>query len=202
MTARAESTTERTDARTLVQGGLLLGLLTAVGVAFFALVSRALSGPVELGVQAVLVLVGGVLFAYWPAAVVRPASTDGVAWAALVGLLGALAFTVLDTALLRPFGLYHWSWDQIGGGSGFWYIPVWWMGSAVVAWLGAWAAAASGAVEPGQLVPPAVRTAAIALVLFAILGVAVAPFTSAVMALAFVLALPLNVALVILLGRR
>lgn len=180
----------------------MLGLVTTIGVALFALASRVLGGSGEIVVQSVLVLVAGVVFAFWPAAVVRPASTDGIAWAALVGLLGALTFTVLDTALLRPLELYHWSWDQIGGGSGFWYIPVWWMGSAVVAWLGAWAAAESHAAEPAQLVQPAVRTVATAIVLFGILGVAVAPFTTAVMALAFALALPANLLLVKLLGRR
>jgi hypothetical protein len=121
-----------------------------------------------------------------------------------VGLLGALVFTVIDTAMLRPANLYHWSWDEIGGGSGFWYIPVWWMASAVLAWLGAWIVAivARGGREPMPLVI-GLLTAGLAVALFG-LGVAVRllPFHAASVALAFAVGLVVHVALAAATARR
>ncbi|MDH4044422.1 MAG: hypothetical protein OEY20_07600 [Gemmatimonadota bacterium] len=198
------STTDRSDVRLIVLGGVQLGIVTSVGVTAFALLSRTLAGPAEVVVQAVLLVVGGIVFSYAPSLGVRPRTVDGIAWATLVGLLGALVFTVIDTALLRPLQLYHWSWDAIGGGSGFWYIPVWWMGSAVLAWLGALVVAtvARGGREPAPLVI-GLLTAGLAIVLFG-LGVAVRllPFHAASMALAVVAALVLHVAIVAVTARR
>ena len=199
MTAAAQvEQGERADVRTIVYGGIKLGVLTTVGVVTFALLARALDGTVETVVQAVLLVAGGVVFAFLPALWVRPRTADGIAWAALVGLLGALTFTVLDTALLRPFDLYHWTWDEIGGGSGFWYIPVWWMGSAFVAWLGAWIMAATRASAIGAIG----TTLVLSIVLFGLLVVSVAPATSAVMALAFTLALVVHVPVAVVRSRK
>ena len=204
MTAAVHPTTDRSEVRTILLGGIRLGVLTTVGVVVFALLARALSGPVEVVVQAILLLLGGVVFSYVPSLSTRPRTMDGIAWAAMVGLLGALVFTVLDTAILRPAHLYHWTWDRIGGGSGFWYVPVWWMGSAVLAWLGAWnvAIAGRGDREPAPLVL-GLLTAGLAVVLFG-LGVAVRllPFHAAAVALAFAVALVLHVALAAGTGRR
>jgi hypothetical protein len=204
MTAAVEPAADRSDVRTIVSGGVKLGILTTIGVAAFALLSRALAGPVEVVVQSALVVVGGLVWGYLPAIWIRPRSADGIAWAALVGLLGALGFTVLDTAMLRPLNLYHWTWDAIGGGSGFWYIPVWWMGSAFVAWLGAYvvALAARGGREPAPLAVGA-GTAGIGLVLFALsAATGLLPFHVAVAALAFTVALVLHVPLAAAMSRR
>ena len=46
------------DWRTIVRAGVQLGVVTAVGVVFFALLSRAMVGTTEIIVQSVLVLVG------------------------------------------------------------------------------------------------------------------------------------------------
>lgn len=198
MTTAAASSAERYDVRTIVGGGIQLGVITAVGVALFALLSRALSGTPEVIVQAALVVAGGVVFSYLPALWVRPRGADAIAWAAMLGLLGAVAFTVIDTAVLRPLGLYDWTWDAIGGGSGFWYIPVWWMGSAFLAWLGGMIAARSGTV-----LGSGVQTAGLAILLFGILAATgIAPFHAATAALAFTLALILHVPLAGILARR
>lgn len=198
-----ETSTVRSDVRTIVGGGIKLGLITSVGVVVFALLSREVSGAAETTIQSILVLAGGVVFSHLPAIWVRPRDVDSIAWAALVGLLGAVAFTVVDTAILRPLHLYHWTWDQIGGGSGFWYVPVWWMGSAVLAWLGAWGysiVARSGDVNLRAMIG---RTVGIALILFVILGITrIGPFHSAMMALAFALALVVHVPLVAALRRQ
>ncbi len=196
MTSAAEpAVVSKTDVRTIVGGAVKLGLATVSGVVAFALLSRAMSGRPEVVVQSLLILAGGLVFAYAPAYWVRPRDVDTIAWASLVGLLGSVVFTIVDTAVLRPVHLYHWTWDAIGGGSGFWYIPVWWMGSCFLAWLGAWvySIVASGG---GSLVSAALQTAGLAVLLFVILtATAVAPFHAAVAALAFTLALVVHVPL-------
>ncbi len=194
----------RSDVRTIVGGGVKLGVITAIGVTAFALLSRALAGGGETAVQSALVLAGGMVCAYLPAAWVRPRDADSIAWAALVGLLGALVFTVIDTALLRPLDLYHWRWDEIGGGSGFWYIPVWWMGAALLAWLGAWIFATAGRGEGAASFPAtAGMTVGIAVALFALLVLTgIGPFHAAIAALAYGLALVVHVPLASMLARR
>jgi hypothetical protein len=178
-----------------VGGGIKLGIATAVGVVAFALLSRALTGQVEVMVQSLLILAGGTVFAYLPAFWVRPRGVDAIAWTALLGLLGAVAFTVVDTALLRPVNLYHWTWDAIGGGSGFWYVPVWWMGSCVLAWLGAWVHSIVAA-RGGDVARAAAQTGGLSVLLFAALTVSgLAPFHSAIAALAYTLALIVHVPL-------
>lgn len=204
MTARAEPTFARCDARAIVVGGAKVGMVTVAFVVAFALLSRLLVGTSETVVQATLVLAGGATASFLPAALTRPRSADDIAWAALVGLLGALVFTLVDTVLLRPLGLYHWRWDAIGGGSGFWYIPVWWMGSATLAWLGAWAAAnrerGRGAVNFLML---AGQSLVVALVILALITlVKVAPATPAVAALAYAASLVIMVPATAMLGRR
>jgi hypothetical protein len=198
-TAVQSASVERYDVRTVVGGGVVLGVITAVGVVIFALLSRPLSGPLESLVQSALILAGGLVFAYYPAAAVRPRGVDGIAWAATLGLVGALAFTAIDTALLRPIDLYHWTWDAIGGGSGFWYIPVWWMGSALLAWLGAWGHVRSGGAAIPRL---SGLTAGLAVLLFAgLVALGLAPLRGAVMALAFSLSLVAQVPLAAMLAR-
>jgi hypothetical protein len=194
--------TSTADVRTIVGGGLKLGAITAVGVTAFALISRGVTGTVETIVQSVLVLLGGLVFSYVPAFWVRPRNVDGIAWAALVGLLGALTFTVIDTALLRLLDVYHWTWDQVGGGSGFWYVSVWWMGSALLAWLGAWVYSVLS--EKGSSVfAVAAQTLGIAVVVFALLALTrLAPAHAAVMALAWTLALVVHVPVAYWMAKR
>lgn len=204
MTAAVQPDADRSDVRTMLTGGVQLGVLTVVGVAAFAFLSRALTGTTEVIVQSALILLGGVAFSYLPSVGVRPRTVDGIAWASMVGLLAALVFTVVDTAVLRPIDLYHWTWDAIGGGSGYWYIPVWWMGSAFLAWLGALVVAtlARGGREPMPLVTGAL-TAGLAIVLFGVgAGVRLIPFHAAGMALAFAVALVLHSAVAGVVARR
>lgn len=202
MTSVAEPTGDRAAVRTIVGGGLRLGVVTAVGVAAFSLITGVVTGTVETVVQSALVLLGAIVFSYAPTWWVRPGNVDGIAWAALVGLLGALTFTVIDTAVLRPLGVYHWTWDQVGGGSGFWYIPVWWMGSALLAWLGAWVYAVVSR-KGTSVLAVAGQTLGVALVLLAVLLVTrLAPAHGAVAALAWTLALILHVPVAYGLAKR
>jgi hypothetical protein len=195
---------DRSAVGVILRGGVLMGVVTIAGVVAFALASRALQGTAEKVVQSALVLVGGVVFSYVPSIGTRPRTVDGIAWAALVGLLGALVFTVVDTAALRPAHLYSWRWDAIGGGTGYWYVPVWWMGSAFLAWLGA-LVVATGA-RGGHAAHPlftGTLTAGLGILLF---GLATTtgwlPFHAATMALAYTVGLVLHVGLVATILRR
>ncbi|HEX9729467.1 MAG TPA: hypothetical protein VGA37_13250 [Gemmatimonadales bacterium] len=196
-TAVHPADSDRSDVRTIVGSGVILGIVTTIGVVAFALLSRSLDGTGEIITQSVLIMGGGVMFSFFPAMRSRPRSADGIAWAALIGLLGALVFTVFDAAALRPVHLYHWTWDEIGGGSGLWYIPVWWMGSALLAWLGSMVVgySARSGRDPQPLMV-GVQTAGLGVILFGITAaMGILPFHPAVAALAFTVALILHVPL-------
>jgi len=204
MTAVAETALiERSDPRSIVGGGAILGVITAIGVFVFALISRPMEGMAETVVQSLFVVVGGGVFAYFPSMRIRPRSVDSIAWTALTGLMGALVFTAIDTAILRPLNVYYWTWDAIGGGSGWWYVPVWWMGSAVLAWLGGWVTAnvaSGGSVSLPALV---VQSMIITVVVFGILVVtSISPFHAGTMALAVALGLVIHVVVTSLMNRR
>ncbi len=197
MTSAAQLASDtQSDWRSMVRSGAIVGAVTAAGVVLFALLSRAMSGTSEMLVQSVLVVLGGAVFAYLPSVLLRPRDADSIAWVAMIGLLGALGFTVIDTVVLRPLDLYHWTWDAIGGGSGFWYVSVWWMGAAFLAWLGAWMVAmTSKGVEPNVL-RTAAQTIGIGVVISLILMVTgVVPVHSAGFALGFTVGLVLHVPL-------
>jgi len=198
----APAVTSQTDVRTIVGGGIKLGIATAIGVVAFALLSRTLAGRAEVVVQSLLILAGGTVFSYAPSYWVRPRGVDAIAWAALMGLLGSVAFTIVDTVVLRPVDLYHWTWDAIGGGSGFWYVPVWWMGSCFLAWLGAWVHSLAAA-RGRNVASAAMQTAGLAVLLFVALTVSgLAPFHGAVAALAYALALVVHVPVAAVLRAR
>jgi hypothetical protein len=194
----------RADPRTLITGGIKLGLLTVAGVVVFALLSRAMSGTLEVIVQSVIILAGGVLAAYLPALWVQPREIDGIGWSCLLAVIGAVTFAFVDTVLLRPLDLYHWTWDAVGGGSGWWYLPVWFMGAAFLAWLGALVYTVRARRDPAPaLAGLAGQTVAVAVVVFALLAVTgIAPFHAATAALAAGLAMVIQVPVAAALGRR
>jgi len=197
--AAASQPATTTDWRVIVSGGVKLGVITAIAVAIFALSSRALDGTGETLVQSLIVLVGGAVASFLPSLMFRPRDVDTIAWAGMIGLLGALVFTVIDTVLFRPLNLYHWTWDAIGGGSGFWYIPVWWMGSTFLAWLGSWVVANRGeVVGVGGL---AGLTMGFAVVVTGVLFLVGLPLHAASVALAYTIALILHVPVSVMMSR-
>src|SRR5207244_3892950 len=68
----------------------------------------------------------------------------------------------IDIVLFRPFKAYPWTWDAIGGGSTWWYLPVWWMLGTFLAWMGAIitarAAARGETTLPGRALPVGIAT--------------------------------------------
>ena len=139
MTASAASAvTDRSDFRHVVRSGAKVGLVTAVGVILFLVLSRFLPevGTTREAILALVVLAFAVPIALLPGSLVGARTVEGVAGAAAVGLLGTVAFMVLDIVLLRTFKAYPWTWDAVGGGSTWWYLPIWWMLGTVCAWMG------------------------------------------------------------------
>lgn len=137
MTTSAVPATDRYDFRHILWSGTKVGLITGVSVVAFLALSRLLpSGFAQTVLEALLVLFAGVLVSLLPGQWVGSRGTEGVAGAAAVGLWGTVVFMAFDIVLLRPFKAYPWTWDAIGGGSTWWYLPIWWMLGTFVAWMG------------------------------------------------------------------
>ena len=155
----APATQDRSDFRTVTTGGALVGVATGVAVVLFVAASRSLAGGgLRGGVEALVVLAAGVMVAFFPARWTAARETEGIAGAAAVGLVGTVVFSAIDIVLLRPFKAYPWTWDAIGGGSTWWYLPVWWMLGTFLAWMGG-IVTAVGAATPGRAALPAVAGA-------------------------------------------
>jgi hypothetical protein len=129
--------TDRSDLRTVLSSGAKVGVLTAGAVVAYLVLFRVLPpGMPRQIVLSLLVIGGAVGSALWPGTLAAARNVEGIAGAAAIGLCGAVVFSVIDIALLRPFSAYPWTWDAIGGGSSWWYLPVWWMLGTFVAWMG------------------------------------------------------------------
>lgn len=134
----APTTIDRTDVRTILTGGTKVGLATAVAVVLYLWVSKYVpaGGPLRGGVEALLVLAAGTAVTFLPGRWCAARSVEGIAGAAGMGLWGAIVFSVVDIVLLRPLKAYPWTWDAVGGGSTWWYLPIWWMFATFLAWMG------------------------------------------------------------------
>ncbi|HVH08275.1 MAG TPA: hypothetical protein VM736_00630 [Gemmatimonadales bacterium] len=139
----APARTDRSDFRTVTTGGALVGAGIGVAVVLVVATSRLRGGPARDGVAALVVLAASVVAALLPAQWTGARGIDGIAGAAAVGLVGTVVFSAVDIVLLRPFKAYPWTWDALGGGSTWWYLPVWWMLGTFLAWMG-------GIVTAGQ----------------------------------------------------
>src|SRR6267378_1727447 len=140
------ATVDRSEFRHVLQSGTIVGAATAVAVILFLVVSRVLSpGIVTSVLLMIIVLAGGVAAAFLPGFFATSRTVQGVASAAAIGLWGTIVFMAIDIILLRPFHAFPWTWDAIGGGSTWWYLPIWWMLGTFVAWMGAIVTAGRGA---------------------------------------------------------
>ena len=151
--------TDRSDFRNVTASGARLGAVTGAVVVVFLVVSRLLApGVAREVVQALVVLVAAPLVSLLPARWTSPRSIEGIAGAAAVGLVGTVVFSAIDVVILRPFHAYPWTWDAVGGGSTWWYLPIWWMLGTFSAWMGgmytAGRAARGGATSLAALATP------------------------------------------------
>ena len=132
------ATVDRSEFRHILLSGTIVGAVTGAAVVLFLLVSRILPpGIVTSFLLMLVVLAGGVAAAFLPGFFAASRTVQGVASAAAIGLWGTIVFMAIDIILLRPFTAFPWTWDAIGGGSTWWYLPIWWMLGTLLAWMGA-----------------------------------------------------------------
>jgi len=132
------ATVDRSEFRHVLLSGTNVGAVTGAAVVLFLLVSRILPpGIVTSFLLMLVVLAGGVAAAFLPGFFAASRTVQGVASAAAIGLWGTIVFMAIDIILLRPFKAFPWTWDAIGGGSTWWYLPIWWMLGTLLAWMGA-----------------------------------------------------------------
>src|SRR3990170_1988274 len=166
------STTDRSDFRHILASGTKVGVAIATAVVLYLLVSRfVLPGAARALAQTLIVVAAAVVAAFLPAQWSTARSTQGIASAAAIGLWGTIVFMAIDIVVLRPIKAYPWTWDAVGGGSTWWYLPIWWMLGTFVAWMGgivtAARAARGGPASVGALAFPVLAgTAALTLGLF------------------------------------
>ncbi|MGH7497452.1 MAG: hypothetical protein ACREL3_01210 [Gemmatimonadales bacterium] len=133
------ATQDVTDVPSIVRGAVKLGLIESVVVLLFSLASRFLpGGPIETIVLAPILLAGFAAVAFLPGLWTRPRTIEGIAGAAGIGLAAAIVFLLIDVTILQNIGTYTNRWYEIGGGSNWWYHPVWWMAGTFIPWMGAW----------------------------------------------------------------
>ncbi len=142
-----------TDIPSIVRGSVKLGLLESVIVLLISLVSRLLpNGVLQTVALAGIVMVGLAAVTLLPGLWTRPRTIEGIAGAAGIGLGAALVYLLIDVSLLQNIGTYGHRWLDLGGGSNWWYHPVWWMVGTFLPWFGAWTLAnqlaRSGTVSP------------------------------------------------------
>jgi len=169
MTTSAVSTTDRSDFKHVLLSGTKVGVIAGFAVILYLTVALRLPGGLARDVVcSLIVLAAGVLASMLPAHWAVSRNTEGVAGAAAIGLWGTVTFMAIDIVLLRNVRAYPWTWDAIGGGSTWWYLPIWWMLGTYLAWMGALVTAARNARETVSLsqiaIPPAIGAIVLAAV--------------------------------------
>ncbi len=141
---------DRTDLPWVVRGAVKIGLVTAIAVLLYSLVSRFANGVVESVLKVLIIAAGTYLVTFLPGLWTKARTIEGIAGAAGIGLAATVVFLLIDVTLLQTIGTYTNRWRQIGGGSNWWYHPIWWMVGTFLPWMGAFMIAnqaARGAVS-------------------------------------------------------
>jgi hypothetical protein len=159
-----------TDATHIARKGAVIGLITSVAVLLFSLVSRFTGGIVETVLATAIVAAGTFLVTFLPGQWTRARTIEGIAGAAGIGLAGAVVYLFVDVILLQNIGTYSNRWREIGGGSNWWYHPVWWMAGTYLPWLGAFILA-NQAARGGVNVAKAAGLVAVLTAVFGVLAV-------------------------------
>jgi hypothetical protein len=201
------ATSDVTDVPAIVRGAVKLGLIESVTVLLFSLASRFLpAGPVETIVFALILIAGLAAVTLLPGLWTRARTIEGLAGSAGIGLAAAVVFLLIDVTILQNIGTYGNRWLQLGGGSNWWYHPVWWMAGTFLPWMGAWLLAnlgvQSGRTSAGGAFGAAVVCALLLGVAAVLLGFPGAHWTPATFGVAFLPGLALATALSGLRTRR
>lgn len=203
--AVAVASADHTELSHVLRSGAKLGAIQTVLIAAFGLLQPRLSGPVELVVLGAILIVGVAVTIALPGSWTSARTIEGIAGAAGIGLCATVVFLLADVAILQPAGVYTNRWLEIGGGSNWWYHPIWWMVGTYMPWMGAWVlanqAAKTGSTNPIALVGGAVVVAAVVMAAAVVLKVPGASFGLGSFAVAVLPALAILV-LVSSLGSR
>lgn len=132
-----ETEFDRTALAGVLRQGTLLGALQSALILAGGLAYRFLDGPAELVAVAALVVAGLAVTTALPGLWTRPRTVEGIAGAAGIGLWATVIYLVADVVALQPLGTYTNRWLDIGGGSNWWYHPIWWMVGTYLPWMGA-----------------------------------------------------------------
>ena len=120
----------------VLRRALVLGAITAIVVVLLSFITRLTSGMIETVAGGIVLLAGLTAVTVLPGTWTRARTIEGIAGAAAIGLAATVVFLLIDVALLQPFGIYTNRWREIGGGSNWWYHPVWWMVGTFLPWMG------------------------------------------------------------------
>jgi hypothetical protein len=170
-TAQMKGDSDVTYVPAIVQGAIKLGLLESIGVLLFSLASRFLDGMLEAVVGGLILLVGLAAVTMLPGLWTRARTIEGIAGAAGIGLGAAAVFLLVDVILLQNIGTYTHRWHAIGGGSNWWYHPVWWMVGSFLPWMGAWILANQTEKNGQPSAVPAMATAVVCTVVVAAIAI-------------------------------
>ena len=164
----ATPTADHTELRHLLRSGVRLGVLQSVLIGAFAVLQPRIEGATELVVLGLILVVGIAATIVLPGTWTRARTIEGIAGAAAIGLTATVVFMLIDVSIFQTAGIWTNRWYEIGGGSNWWYHPVWWMVGTFMPWMGAWVlsnqAARAGAPNPAVLV---IGTVLLALVVMA-----------------------------------
>ncbi len=154
---------DQTDVPLVLRASVILGVFTAVVVVLMSFITRNLEGTAEFAVGGAVTLAATFALALLPGLWTKARTIEGIAGAAGIGLGASLVFLVIDVAALQPMHIWTNRWLQIGGGSNWWYHPVWWMVGSFIPWMGAYGianmAARGGVSIPKFIVLTLVGTA-------------------------------------------
>ncbi|MEO8138424.1 MAG: hypothetical protein ABI742_02200 [Gemmatimonadota bacterium] len=134
----AHAGADQTELPYVLRAAVKLGILESAAILVIGLVSKFLDGILETALLAVLVTVAVLAVTFLPGIWTRARSIEGISGAAGIGLAATVVFLFVDVCFFQPFGLYTHRWLDIGGGSNWWYHPVFWMVGTYLPWLGAW----------------------------------------------------------------
>lgn len=121
----------------VLRRALVLGVVTAIVVVALSFVTRLMSGIAETVVGAIVLVFGLTAVTALPGIWTRARTIEGIGGAAGIGLAASVVFLLIDVSLLQPLGIYTNRWREVGGGSNWWYHPIWWMVGTFLPWMGA-----------------------------------------------------------------
>jgi hypothetical protein len=165
---------DRTDLPNILRSGIALGLVQSALIALFGFLQPRIAGTLELVVCGLILILGLAVTITLPGLWTRARTLEGIAGAGGIGFTAAIVFLIIDVAVFQPFGLYTNRWLAIGGGSNWWYHPVWWMVGTYLTTMGAWVlanqTAKNGQPNPLILVLGAFVLSAIVLAIGSLIG--------------------------------